>query len=624
MVEGGAVRFLFPQWLWLLGLVPLALLFILFEERSRRKRFAKFASEPLWAAIAPGALWGARRRKSIVWLLSLSFVVLSLARPQWGTHEEVAHMTGLDVVVALDVSNSMETEDVVPSRLQKAKHLVRNVVDHLAGDRVGLIAFAGSAYLACPLTTDLDYVLESLSIQSPPIIANQGTDISLALQTAYTALDRGAMLPDAHAAGDAPIASRAVVLVTDGEDHEGGMDEMAAQLKKAGIKLYILGVGTERGGPVPMRNSEGRLEGYKRDSHGQPVVSSYRPKEMLKLAAAAGGHYWNASESENEVVELLHDLGTLGRADLAEHRYLVYEERFQYPLAIAVLLLLLEMSLSTRIARATRPARPAASAMIVAVSLLAVSRGASASPLDSTDTYVENKKGVDAYSAGKLDEAKQHFSSAQAREPSRPELFYNQGLVELGSGDADGAIRSFGEAARGGLATGNPDILAKSLFNLGSAFTKKNDHRNALRSYLGAIDAAKTSHDAKLEAEARKNVELLGQKQQEQKQNQNQNQDQKQDQKQQQQQSQGGDGQDQKNQKPDDQKNDQKNDQKKDQAQNQTPHYEDHPKEEKFNSKKLTREDAERVFSDLSNRELDLQVKQRQQNANRNNDNEDW
>ncbi len=625
------MKFLNPHWLWLLWLVPLAIGLIFYEERNRRKRFEKFASASLWATIAPEAAWGSRRRKSMLCLASLAFVVVALARPQWGTHEEVVHMTGLDVVVALDVSNSMETEDVVPSRLKKAKHLIRNVVDHLAGDRVGLIAFAGSAYLACPLTTDLDYVLESLTIQSPLIIANQGTDISLALQTAYTALDRGAVEPDTHA-GQIPVASRAVVLVTDGEDHEGGMEEIAQKLKSAGIKLYILGVGTERGGAVPLRNEEGQLQGYKRDSRGQPVVSSFKPKEMLKLAAAAGGHYWNASESEDEVTALLKDLGTLGRADLAEHRYLVYEERFQFPLAIAILLLLLELSLSTRKnrgrAKATRAVK--ATLLIAALALGANGRVASASPLDTTDTYLENKKGVEAYTSGKLDEAKQHFSAAQARSPSKSELFYNQGVVELGTGDPDSAIRSFSEAAHGGMTSGNPELLGKSLFNLGSAFTKKGDTRNALRSYLGAIQAAQATHDAKLEAEARKNLELLGEQQKKQKQQQKQDQkqdqkpDQKPDQKQDQQQDQKQDQQQSKNNLDQDKKEsqDKKEGDKKDSS--QPPRYEDHPKEEKFNSKKLTRDDAERVFSELNNRELDLQVKQRKQNANRNNNHEDW
>jgi tetratricopeptide (TPR) repeat protein len=253
------------------------------------------------------------------------------------------------------------------------------------------------------------------------------------------------------------------------------------------------------------------------------------------------------------------------------------------------------------------------------------------SSFGSTDTYVENKRGVEAYQEGKLDEAKQHFNAAQAREPSRPELYYNQGLVELGGGDADSAIRSFSEAAQGAMKAGKPDILGKSLFNLGSAFSKKGDNLNALRSYLGAIEAAKASHDPSLEADARKNVELLGQKQ-EQKQKQKKNQDQKQNQQQDQnQQSQSGQGQGQEDKKPD-QKSDkdkdspkpEKDDKQKDEAKNQPQRYEDRPKEDKFNSKKLTREDAERVFSELNNRELDLQVRQRKQNANQENNTKDW
>jgi Ca-activated chloride channel homolog len=643
------MKFLAPQWLWVLAGVPLVLTYIFFDERSRRKRFAAFAHESLWGALVPEAAWNARFRKAVLLLSSFAFLLLAMARPQWGTHEEVARMAGLDVVVALDVSNSMETEDVVPSRLKKAKHLVRNIVDHLSGDRVGLIAFAGSAYLACPLTTDLEYVLDSLSIQTPRIITNQGTDISLALETAYMALDRGSEEQSSHNE-QVPLPSRVVILITDGEDHEGGADEMAAKFKAAGIKLFIFGVGTQKGGPVPLRDDSGQLQGYKRDSRGQPVVSSFRPNEMLRLAGEAGGRYWNASDTESEVTTLLQDLGSLGRGEFAEHRYQIFEERFQIPLVIAVLLLLLEMTLPTRRKlRAKKAASPRTKPRLAVVwwilpaalaSTVLLSRPAAAGPVDSVDTYVENKKGIEAYQAGQLDVARGHFGAAQAREPSRPELFYNEGLVELEGGHADEAIRSFGQAAQGAMTANKPEILSKSLFNLGSAFGKKGDTHNAVRSYMAAIETARKTGDKKLEEDARKNIELMAQQQQQQKQNkkdqkqqqgqQQQNPDQKDQKDQKDKQKDKNDQQGQKDQQDQDKKDDQgqnkdqnKDDEKKD-GQNQPPHYADTQRGEHFNSKKLNSDDAERVFSELKNRELDLQVRQRKQNANRNNNHEDW
>ena len=626
------MRFLAPHWLYPLLVLPLAILFIYLDEKGRKKRFQAFASESVWRALAPEADFGSRGRKAILMILAFGFLLIAMARPEWGTHEEVAKMSGLDIIIALDVSNSMETEDVVPSRLKKAKHLIRDIVDHLGGNRVGLIAFAGSAYLACPLTTDTEYMLDSLSIQSPRIIANQGTDIELALQTADTALDRGAEAQDPHT-GQAPLPTRVVLLVTDGEDHEGGAREMAQKLKADGIKLFVFGLGTEKGGPVPVRDDSGQLQGYKRDSHGQPVISSFKPNEMLKLALDGGGKYWNVSDSESEVGALMQELGTLSRGEFAEHRYLIYEERFQLPLAIAIILLLLELSLATQ---KRRPITKLAALFFGILMVGTQPQTVQASVLENpADTYLENKEGVEAYNAGKMEEAKKHFGAAQAREPSKSELFYNQGLVDLQGGNADAAIGSFGQAAQGAMSAGRPDILSQSLFNLGSAFSKKGDMKNALRSYLAAIEAAKQSGDSKLADDARKNIELMAQSQQEKKkQQQQQDQKDKKDQQDQKNQSEKSGDQDQKDQKDKKGEGEEKekdsaqkqkdSDQGKDGHEQKTPQYTEMPKYDKFNSKKLTSDDAERVFSELKNRELDLQVRQKKQNANRNNNQQDW
>ncbi|MGE0615683.1 MAG: VWA domain-containing protein, partial [Bacteriovoracia bacterium] len=342
------MRFAAPQWLWALLLLPILYGYVVWELRRRRQMYARFADSAVWRVIAPELHWQARLRKGVVWLLALGMMILALARPQWGTHEESVKLNGLDLVVALDVSNSMYVEDFVPSRLKKAKHAIRNLVAQLKGDRVGLVIFAGSAYLASPLTTDIEYFLEVLETASPEAISNQGTDIGLALDTSARALERAAedrsgAKPSEGGAAGGP-ATKVVLLISDGEDLEEGIGAGIEAVKKAGARFFAMGIGTEKGGPVPIRDDSGILVGFKKDEKRQPVVSRFRPAALASLTQQLAGRYWDISPNEGEVDEFLQEIGALERGEFSERTYLVYENRYQIPLFFAVLLLLLELS----------------------------------------------------------------------------------------------------------------------------------------------------------------------------------------------------------------------------------------------------------------------------------------
>jgi Ca-activated chloride channel family protein len=623
------MKFVHPSALWLLVLVPITFAILLWDEKKKQKRFETFVQRSLWPVIAPDLDPGARMRKMILWLSAAVFAILALARPQWGTQEEVAKMAGLDVMVVLDVSNSMETEDVVPSRLKKAKHFLRTLSERLEGDRLGLVTFAGGASVATPLTTDMEYFLEQLQIQTPRTIATQGTDVGLGLDTAARALDRGAAQTGQ---GREEIPSRAIVLISDGEDFEGTAREAAARLKTQGIRLYVFGVGTEKGGPVPVRDDSGSLLNYKRDRAGKPVVSTFHPDDLVQVASSGGGRYWNITVNESEITDLLKDLGALTRGEFSEHHYLVYKERFQYSLLIAVLLLLIEMSVSVR-SRASRSNRVRAAGFLAVVSFLLGSQSAQATGLD---TYQQNKKGIEAYKAGKIEEAQKEFGAAQARDPNLPELQYNQGLVHMQQGDTDAAIHDFQESARGAMKNNQNELLSKNFFNLGAAQAKKGDMKGALQSYLAAIGSAKKNNDEKMEQDARKNIELLVQQQKQQKQQQNQQQQQQQQQDQQQQQNQQQQQDQQKNQqqqqKQQQQQGSNSKEQPKEQKDQKDQQKEQDPKRydsstsrgKKFESQKLAPEDAERVLSELKNREKELQGRMKKQNGNYNSQSNDW
>jgi Ca-activated chloride channel family protein len=630
------MKFASPQWLWALFLLPLFYVGILYEEKKRLQKLGKFANRSIWSRLIPEWNPSFRRKKGLVLTLGVGFLMLALARPQFGTHEETVHVSGLDIMVVLDVSNSMETEDVIPTRLKKAKHLIKSLVDRLDGDRIGIVAFAASSYVSCPLTTDLAYVLGTLEILSPNSIQNQGTDVGQALDTALRALDRGAQ--ETVAPNPAGIASRVIVLISDGEDHENEALQVAAKIKESGTRLFVLGIGTEKGGPVPVRDENGAIQGYKRDRAGQSVVSSFHPEFLSKVASEGGGKYWNVSPSEEELAELVQGLGGLDRADFAERSYLVYEERYQIPLFIAFLLFILELSLPSR-------------KVLKVGGVIAVVMGLGGAPLAEAapglDSYLENQKGLKAFQEGKLEEAQRNFGAAQARDPSQPEPEFNQGVIYLQQGEVDSAIRSFDKAARGAMDRRDPKLFGKSLYNLGNAFAKKGDVKGAVHSYLQAIRTAQATQDATLEDEARKNLELLFQEIKDKKQKQKDEQkDGKQGQEKEQKQSAENDknkddkgskskpeekgAEKKEGEKPKDSASsageDSKDQKDKEQAKNSSEKNKRYKQgtQQKFESQKLSPDDANRVMSELVDREKTLQEKLQTRNAKTKPNSKDW
>ena len=395
-----------------------------------------------------------------------------------------------------------------------------------------------------------------------------------------------------------------VILLSDGEDQEQGAVEMARKLKESGTRLYAVGVGTQKGGPIPIRDDAGNRIGFKHDRKNQVVVSTFQPDALIALAAAGGGRYWNASTEETELDDLLRDLGGLNRTDYSERRFLVYEERFQWPLALAILFLLLELSLPARRLRRARGAAPAVAALL----LLVLGPPSAEARQPQVGAYLENEKGLKEFGEGNLEEARKHVGSAQALDPSLPELDYNRGVIQLQEGDMDGAIEAFGKAA------GEPALAGRSQYNRGIAFGKKNDFSKAVRSYMEAIDTARRDHDETLEADARKNIELLMREREQQKKESDQ---------------QKKDGQSDPNQKQ--KEGDQEKEKKDQNGGNPKPDKpkqfaDDDPKQQRknFKSQKLNRDDAERVMSQLNNKDRELQTRMNRQNGTPQNVQNDW
>ncbi len=611
-----------PKWLWGIFLVLALWIWIAVSLSGRKKSFSKMIDPVLWQAIAPEWDSSLILRKATIWALAGMMALIAMARPQWGKHEDVVKTSGIDLMVLLDVSRSMMVEDESPSRLKKAKHLIKTLMEGLKGDRVGLIPFAGSALVASPMTTDLGYVGETLEILEPGMIVNQGTDIGLALETATKALDRGA---------ESGKASRAIVLISDGEDHGETAIQAAKQLKEQNIRLYMIGVGTEKGGPIPVRDETGRLVGYKRDLHGQSVVSVFHPESFKKIAEVAAGVYLHATPSENEVEDILKDIGALNAEGTNERKVVTYTDRFQIFLGIAVGLLFLEMSLFGY--------RRKVKMGIGLVLLGFCSLGFPAASHATVGGYIESKKGIQAYEAGQYEEAQKHFDTAREQDPNDPMTEFNRGTALSKKGDAEGAIESYGKSAEAARAKNQSGLAGRSQFNQGNAYVKKGDTQNAIGSYLKSIDDARKAQDPELEQMARKNLEVLGKQQEQQKKkDQEKKDDQQKDQKQGEQKESGQkdenskESQQAKKEKEQSQAKDKQDDKSQQKEQQPQEANSQDPKEgqgqgkskQEFKSDTLSKEDAEKVMQQLSSQQRELQTRLKKQKGQQMNKDKDW
>lgn len=595
------MKFASMRYFILFLLAPLAVALIRLARQKRKAAFEKFASVDTWNVIAPHADFKGSRRVSLLTFLAIGFMSLAMMRPQWGVDTEVVKTTGMDIIFALDISRSMNVEDVAPNRIKKAKHLIRSIVESLGGDRVALVSFAGVADLTVPLTTDFDYFLNRLDSLNTEDAMIQGTDIGAALSLARTALEQGGETQSG-------TASRAVILISDAEDNEGEASTEAKKYESASIQFFAIGVGSDTGGPVPIRDDSGSLSAYKRDAQGKPVISKPDFKLLEALAAETHGKSFRATTAESEAESIAEDLKGFKRGELAAREVQIYHERFQWPLFAGIVCLVL----ATLFSWLRKPSGARDAALFFAIFTTASIMTLPVARADSAiGGYQKNRNGLKAFEKGDIESAKKNFNEALTSEPNRIEHLYNNGTADLFSQPAtppsstekgqpensnppeaiDHAIEKL-EAAADQAAQSDFALEARSRFNLGSAYERKGDTENALKNYLESIRAAKQAHDAEIEKRARKNIELLASQPKQQNKNSNQN-DQKKDQ----------------NNQSKDSKNSNSNSSKTDEQkkQQQQQRYQDSSRHKgEFKSQKLSQEDANRVMSELFNREREV------------------
>ncbi len=319
--------------IWILLVIPLGwLLFALL--RRRRAALSRLVDPTMLPILAPA--WNPARAKLRLFLrlLALVMIGIALARPQWGFHWEEVHRKGLDLMFVLDTSRSMEASDIKPSRLQQAKWGIRDLLQNLHGDRVGLIPFAGSSVLQCPLTIDYAAFRMTLDDIYAGIIPRGGTDIEQALSTAINSFPENG------------TADRVILLITDGEDHEGDALSLLPELREKDIRVYTIGIGTLEGEMVPGADGQGA---YFKDRQGQIVKTSLREGTLQKLALGTGGTYARSVPGDTGLERVFNEsINNLKRSEQESRTAKIFEDRFIWPIGVALLLLAWEALLSDR------------------------------------------------------------------------------------------------------------------------------------------------------------------------------------------------------------------------------------------------------------------------------------
>ena len=335
------MRFAAAELLWLLLALPVLALAATWSAGRRRRALLHFAGGAEYASRFDAEVSPNRRAAKLLLLyFALAALVVAAARPQWGTRLEPVTRRGADVLVVLDHSLSMAADDLAPSRLDHARNAIASLVEQLAGDRVALVTFAGRPTLLCPLTVDhaaLRLFLDTVRVEAVQV---PGTALAQALELAVSVF--GTERP---AAGE---RTRAVVLFTDGEDHEGGVEDVVDDLESAGVAVYAVGCGTTRGAPIPVQDEAGMQTGYKKDAAGRVVTTRLDEGLLELLALGTGGRYYRATPSEAEMQEIAQALSGMDQREFGAVLRARYEERFQIPLALAWLALVAESIVGDR------------------------------------------------------------------------------------------------------------------------------------------------------------------------------------------------------------------------------------------------------------------------------------
>jgi len=588
-----------PEWLYALWLVPLMAALFHVAARRRRAALERFADPPLLDTVAPGARARPRYRRASALIAATALLIVALSQPKWGYHWEEVHRSGVDIVIAIDTSKSMLAEDLAPNRLGRAKLAVRDLLDMLPGDRIGLVAFAGSAFVECPLTLDYGFAKMILNDIDVDTIPYGGTNVGLAIRKSLDAFE------------DKRKEHKVVVVITDGENLEGDPIAAAEEARTMGVKIHAVGVGSTAGSLIPVEVDGQRR--YLRDSSGSPVNSRVDKITLEKICQTTGGKYTSASGVGDPLVALYDAvIAPMEERALGMSRIKRYEHRYQWPLAVALLLLLAEQGFIGNLLKwLVRRFRPAT---VVLVTMAALGMF----PAEAEPVHKKVRAGNRLYEAGEYLQAHERYTDAQVDAPEMKELDFNVGDTLYKQRKYEDAIAAYSRATE----SVRPEVEAGAQYNIGNCKYMLGEQqgsielmREAIDEYRQALSLDPDDVDAKFNIEfvQRRIKELISQQQQ---QGQDQSeQEQEQDQSDQQQgQDQSEQEQEQEQEQSDQQQGQDQSEQEQTQAEQQQLSSEEQPEAgQPRDQRELSKEEAEAALRAFEQEEADARERSLQQ-----------
>jgi Ca-activated chloride channel family protein len=592
------VRFAQEIWLYFVPALPVLWLLLRSADGKAAARMRVLMGEHAGRHVE-GANNRLRSWRRFLFFAGLFWLLLALARPQWGASEVTVTQRGSDIVVALDISNSMLAEDVPPNRMERAKAELNSFLGRLEDSRIGLVFFAGAAFVQCPLTLDYGTAGIFLKMAGPDMMSEQGTAIAAALKTGRELLAKGRE-------GTPGGTFQAILLVTDGEDLEGNWEKEAEACQKDGIRVIPVGVGEESGGLIPTLDNRGRTAGFMKDEEGKVVMTRLDMASLGKLASIGGGSPFNIGVDGLAGDRLFAELKRLGRRDLEERRISAYQERFLLPLALALMSFALRMLLRPRRVRMVRfDGRPGVRTMVTAGLLigLIVTGQAVAGPLALKNQDLA--RGGQRYAEGQFEEALQDFESALVQDPEDP-------LISLAVGETLFRLERYEEALaefeRTLSLTNDRELKAEALYNAGTTLLAAGDPQQAAEKLRGSLAVDQSQADAlhNLEVALRRLQEQQQQEQQQEENDQDQEDQEEQDQQEQQEQEQQQNEQDQQEQDQQEQQEQQEKQEQEQQEQEPADQQEDQQEAPESETEELTQEQALQILKALDRDEEEL------------------
>lgn len=328
-------RFANEIWLWALLIIPALVILFWMNARWRKRVMQQLADANVLDNLLPTLSKALPRWKRVLYTLGLTFLLIGMANPQIGSKYEEVKREGFELMICLDVSNSMLAEDLTPNRLERAKQAISRLVDRLKNDKIGVIVFAGDAYIQLPMTVDHSAAKLFLRSIDTDIVPTQGTAIGKAIELASSSFT------------ETSKANKSIIVITDGENHEDDALEQAAAAAENGIKVHTIGIGSVDGTPIPIYK-RGQMLGYRKDKEGNTIVTKLNETMLQQIAASGEGTYVRANNSRTGLNALMDELEGMEREEFGSKMFTSYEDRFQYFIALALLLLIIELLLPSR------------------------------------------------------------------------------------------------------------------------------------------------------------------------------------------------------------------------------------------------------------------------------------